>query len=129
MDKDELAIRNLIETWLRATREGNVDAVLDLMTDDVVFLVPGQQPMVGKQAFGEALRAVLGQHAIDSTGQIDEVAVFGDMAYCRTHLQVTVTRKHDTLPRLRKGQTLSILRRCADGKWRLSRDANLVVAA
>lgn len=129
MDKDELAIRNLIETWVRATREGNVDEVLDLMTDDVVFLVPGQQPMVGKQAFGEALRAALGQHAIDSTSQIDEVAVFGDVAYCRTRLQVTVTRKHDNLPMLRKGQTLSILRRCPDGKWRLSRDANLMVAA
>ena len=129
MEKDELAIRKLIETWLRATREGNVDEVLDLMTDDVVFLVPGQEPMVGKQAFGNALRAVLGNHAIDSTSQIDEVAVFGDVAYCRTHLQVTVTRKHDNLPMLRQGQALSILKRCADGKWRVSRDANLMVAA
>jgi ketosteroid isomerase-like protein len=30
---------------------------------------------------------------------------------------------------LRTGHTLSILRRCEDGKWRLARDANLVVPA
>jgi uncharacterized protein (TIGR02246 family) len=129
MDKDEQAIRTLVETWLRATREGNVDEVLDLMTDDVVFLVPGQDPMVGKQTFAATLRSVLGNHAIDSTSEIDEIAVFGDIAYCRARLEVTVTRKHDNLPTLRKGQSLSILRRCADGKWRVTRDANMVVAA
>ena len=129
MDKDEQEIRTLVETWLQATREGNVDKVLDLMTEDVVFLVPGQPPMAGRQAFGAALRAVLGQHAVESTSEIDEIAVFGDVAYCRSRLQVTVTRKHDNLPMLRKGHALSILRRCADGKWRLARDANMVVAA
>jgi uncharacterized protein (TIGR02246 family) len=129
MDNDEQAIRNLVETWLRATREGDVDEVLDLMTEDVVFLVPGQAPMVGKQTYAEALRAVLGKHAIESTSQIDEIAVFGDVAYCRSQLEVTVIRKHDNLPLLRKGHALSILRRCADGKWRLARDANMVVAA
>jgi ketosteroid isomerase-like protein len=30
---------------------------------------------------------------------------------------------------LRTGHTLSILRRGDDGKWRLARDANMVVAA
>ncbi len=129
MENDEQAIRTLVETWLQATREGNVDKVLDLMTEDVVFLVPGQPPMAGRQAFGEALRAVLGQNAIDSTSKIDEIAVFGDVAYCRSQLEVTVTRKHDNLPMLRKGHALSILRRCDDGKWRLARDANMVVAA
>jgi uncharacterized protein (TIGR02246 family) len=129
MNKDEQEIRTLVETWLQATREGNIDKVLDLMTEDVVFLVPGQPPMAGRQAFGAALRSVLGQHAIESTSEIDEIAVFGDVAYCRSRLQVTVTRKHDNLPMLRKGHALSILRRCADGKWRLARDANMVVAA
>ncbi|MGZ5202714.1 MAG: YybH family protein [Telluria sp.] len=129
MNNDELLIRGLIETWIKATREGRVDEVLDLMTEDVVFLVPGQAPMVGRQAFGDALRAVLGKHAIESKNEIDEIAVSGDMAYCRSRLEVTVTRKHDNLPMLRKGYALTILRRCPDGKWRLARDANMVVAA
>lgn len=129
MNKDEQEIRNLIETWLRATREGDVETVLGLMEPDVVFLVPGQPPMVGREAFADALRAVVGKHAVESSSDIDEIAVFGDVAYCRTRLKITVTAKHDGLPMLRAGHTLSIMRRGADGKWRLSRDANMVVPA
>jgi uncharacterized protein (TIGR02246 family) len=129
MSKDEQEIRNLIETWLRATREGDVDTVLSLMTPDVVFLVPGQPPMVGRDTFGDALRAVLGKNTVETRSDIDEVAVFGDIAYCRTRLNVTVKSAHDGTPMLRTGHTLSILRRCEDGKWRLARDANMVVAA
>src|SRR5438034_605203 len=41
---DEQAIRDLIATWLRATAAGDIDQVLTLMTDDVVFVTPGQKP-------------------------------------------------------------------------------------
>jgi uncharacterized protein (TIGR02246 family) len=126
MEKDEQEIRSLIATWLRATRAGDIDTVLSLTTPDVVFLVPGQPPMLGQAAFGEALRAVLGKHAIESTSEVEEVVVSGDLAYCRSRLHVTVTSKHDNMPMQRSGHTLSILRRCDDGKWRLARDANMV---
>jgi uncharacterized protein (TIGR02246 family) len=129
MSNDEQEIRNLIETWLRATREGDVDTVLSLMTPDVIFLVPGQPPMVGRETFADALRAVLGKNTVETRSDIDEIAVFGDIAYCRTRLNVTVKSAHDGTPMLRTGHTLSILRRCEDGKWRLARDANMVVAA
>jgi uncharacterized protein (TIGR02246 family) len=129
MNNDEQEIRSLIETWLRATREGDVGTVLSLMTPDVVFLVPGQPPMVGRETFGDMLRAVLDKNTIETRSAIDEIAVFGDIAYCRTRLDVTVRSAHDDTPMLRTGHTLSILRRCEDGKWRLSRDANLVVPA
>jgi uncharacterized protein (TIGR02246 family) len=127
MDKDEQAIRNLVETWLRATREGDVDTVLSLMTPDVIFLVPGQPPMQGRDGFGDALRAVLGKQSIESTSEIEEIVVSGDIAYCRTRLKVMVTSKHNQTPMERSGHTLSILRRTEDGKWLLARDANLVV--
>jgi uncharacterized protein (TIGR02246 family) len=129
MSNDEQEIRNLIETWLRATREGDVETVLSLMTPDVIFLVPGQPPMVGRETFADALRAVLGKNTVETRSDIDEIAVFGDIAYCRTRLNVTVKSAHDGTPMLRTGHTLSILRRCEDGKWRLARDANMVVAA
>jgi uncharacterized protein (TIGR02246 family) len=129
MNKDEQDIRNLIETWLRATREGDVETILDLMTPDVIFLIPGQPPMVGRQAFGDMLRAVLGKNTIESRSDIDEIVVSGDFAYCRSRMNVTVRSAHDALPMLRTGHTLSILRRCEDGKWRLARDANMVVPA
>ena len=47
VDQDEQAICDLIGTWLRATRAGEVDTVLDLMTPDVVLLVTGQPATQG----------------------------------------------------------------------------------
>ena len=128
MSDDERAIRHLIETWLSATRAGDVDTVLALMAPDVVFLVAGQPPMQGRDAFAEGLRGMLATHAIESKSEIDEIAVEGNMAYCRTRLEVTVTSKHGDTPLQRKGHTLSILRKGGDGKWLLTRDANMLGA-
>ena len=128
MSADEQAIRQLIERWISATHEGNVDAVLGLMAPDVVFLMPGQPPMQGRDAFAKNLRTALSEHAIESHSEIDEIAVSGDMAYCRTRLSVTVTSQHGKLPLRRSGHTLSILRKGSDGKWQLTRDANMLAS-
>jgi uncharacterized protein (TIGR02246 family) len=45
MTEDERQVRALVERWHEASRTGDVDAVLDLMTDDVVFLTAGRPPM------------------------------------------------------------------------------------
>ncbi len=128
MNNDEQAIRELIGTWLRATHEGDIATVLDLMTPDVVFLVAGQPAMHGREAFEKGLRGMLATHEIDSSSEIEEICVAGDIAWCRTRLSVTVTSKHGATPVQRTGHTLSILRRVEGGKWQLARDANLLGA-
>lgn len=123
---DQDAIRAVIDSWLRDTRAGNVDAVLELMAPDAIFLVAGQPPMVGRDAFATQLRAVLRDHAIDSHSSIEEVVVAGDLAYSRTRLEVVITSKHGATPMRRSGHTLSVFRKGDDGRWRLTRDANLL---
>ena len=44
MTDAERAIRDVLETWMAATKRGDLATVLNLMTDDVVFLVPGLEP-------------------------------------------------------------------------------------
>ncbi len=126
MSDDEQAIRTLVARWLEATRAGDVDSVLSLMAPDAVFLVAGQPPMVGHDAFAGSLRGVLADNTIESRSDIDEVTISGDMAYCRSSLSVTMTSKHGKLPLQRTGHTLTILRRQDDGRWLLTRDANLL---
>ena len=84
--------------------------------------------MHGREAFEKGLRGMLATHGIDSSSEIEEIAVAGDFAYCRTRLSVTVTSKHGDTPMQRTGHTLSILRKGDDGKWQLARDANLLGA-
>ena len=51
MRSDEEQIREVVTTWMSATKAGDLDTLLSLMAEDVVFLVPGQPPMVGKASF------------------------------------------------------------------------------
>jgi uncharacterized protein (TIGR02246 family) len=123
---DEQALRDVVATWHRATAAGDVDAVLALMTDDAVFLGAGRPPMVGRDAFGAALRALLATQRIASTGDVREAVVDGDLGYCWTHLTVETSQADGGGRSVRSGHTLSVFRRGADGRWRLARDANLL---
>ena len=123
MSDDEQAIRDLVETWMSATKAGDAATVLDLMSDDVVFMVPGAEPF-GKEAFAAALKG-LGMMTIEGRSDIHELAVLGDIAYLRNRIEMTATAPDGKATR-RSGWTLTILRKGADGRWRLSRDANLL---
>ncbi|MYN08233.1 YybH family protein [Pseudoduganella aquatica] len=124
---DELAIRRVIAAWMEATRAGDVEKVLKLMTPDAVFLVAGQPPMHGRDGFGAGLRALLATHRIESDSTVDEVEVCGDMAWCRTTLEVRVLPLAEGGKAMRRaGHTLSIFRRNSEGAWQLARDANML---
>jgi uncharacterized protein (TIGR02246 family) len=123
MQSDEQEIRQLIETWLSATRAGDTEKVLSLMSDDVIFLVCGQPPM-NKVAFA-ASQAALQQFDLEASSNIQEVEVVGDWAYVRTHLSILITPKSGGAAMKRAGNTLSILRK-QNGNWLLVRDANML---
>jgi uncharacterized protein (TIGR02246 family) len=44
MSNDEQAIRTWLNDWLRASAKGDLETMLTMLTDDTVFLVPGQPP-------------------------------------------------------------------------------------
>jgi uncharacterized protein (TIGR02246 family) len=128
MNADERRIRDLIAGWHRATAAGDVKAVVRLMTEDVVFLTPGRPPMQGRGEFEKGLAELLKSHRIESSGKVEEVRVFGDLAYTWTSLTVRVTPLSGGEPVERSGSALSIFRKQADGiSWLLARDANLLV--
>ena len=53
---DEQAIRTTVALWLSATRSHDLKAVLELMADDVGFMVPGREPF-GKKELPHPLKA------------------------------------------------------------------------
>ncbi len=124
MTNDEQAIRDLISTWLQASAAGDTANVLNLMADDVLFLVPGMKPF-GKKEFTDAQQG-LAQFRMEGTSNVREVQVTGDWAYCWTELTVVITPIAGGSPIRRSGPTLSILRKLANGRWVLARDANML---
>ncbi len=126
---DERAIRDLVIQWERATAGGELQVLLSLMSEDVVFLAPGQPPLRGRAAFADAFRSAMQHVRIDASSEIQEIRMAGDMAYCWNHFSVTTTPLNGEVPKYRKGYTLTILRKTRTGAWVVSRDANMLAAA
>ena len=123
MGDDERAIRELVDKWMDASRAGDVPAILDLMTDDVLFMTPTREPF-GKQKF-RAISEAMKDAAINGRASIQELEVAGEWAWLRNHIDLTIAAGESS-PVHRSGDTLTILRKEHDGQWRVYRDANLV---
>src|SRR5262245_32337103 len=126
MQSDEQEIRQLVSTWMAASKAGDVETVLSLMAEDVVFLVPGQ-PVMRKADFAAAAQAQASPAApqFDGTSEIQEIKLLGDWAFMWTKLTVVITPPGGGKPMTRAGHTLTILQK-QSGKWLLARDANLL---
>jgi uncharacterized protein (TIGR02246 family) len=120
------AIRDLVATWMKASQAGDLETVLSLMADDVVFMVPGREPF-GKEAFAAASQGMKDMR-MQGTSDILELQVLGNWAYLRNYIQVTMPLLGGK-PVKRAGYTLTILRKQPDGRWLLARDANLLTEA
>ena len=129
VNSDERAIRDLVSLWHQATVAGEIDTILPLMAEHAVFLVAGQPPIRGRHAFAHGLRGLIARHRIESSADIHEIVVSGDMAYCWSDLVVRVTPRNGGNVNVRKGSALSVLRRQPTGAWVVERDANMLVAA
>ena len=111
---------------MAASKSHDIDTVLSLMTEDVVFLVPGRPPMTGRESFAAAATAqtVPSAPTFEGTSEIQEIQVQGDWAWMWTRLKV-ITTMPDGTKSTRAGHTLSVLRK-REGSWQLARDANLL---
>ncbi len=126
MSDDEKKIRELVSTWMRASAARELDAILPLMSDDVVFLQPGRAPMRGRDAFADAFRAGQGKYRMMCDGEVIDLHVAGDLAYGTCRLSVTIFPLPDGDPIRKSGETLSIFRRQPGGAWVIVCDANLL---
>jgi uncharacterized protein (TIGR02246 family) len=118
MNKDEQAIRELVDRWWTASRKNDVDAVLPMIADDALFTVAGAEPF-GKKAF-EAQARKMKDVRTDGHTDVLEVEVIGTWAWMRGHITVRMNDME------RQGYVLSILRKDPDGHWVIYREANLL---
>ena len=111
------AIRALVQRWIDASKAGDAETVLAMVTDDVVFLRAGHPPM-RREEFARAQRAQAGA-ALEAQAQVEEVVVLGECAVARTRLRVVFGGQ------ARAGYTMTLFKK-EGGAWRIARDANLL---
>ena len=121
--KDKQAIREMVDRWLEASKQGDTKTLLRLLADDVVFITPEREPF-GKEAFaggGDEMKNMKMEAVID----IKEIEVAGDWAWMRSFLKVSFTPAGGNSTK-HSGHILTILQKQPDDQWVIKRDANFV---
>ena len=126
--RDEKAIRTLLNQWHRAMGAGDLAALLSMISEDAVFLAAERTPMRGRAAFAQELAALTQANAIQSSAEVEEVLVSGDLACCWAMQTVTMAPLNGGTPTVRRGPVLSIFRKEFGGHWVLVRDANMLAS-
>lgn len=110
-------------SYVSAIATNDVGTMLAVMTEDVVFMAPGFERLVGQDAIRPWLEGYLA--AFDARWEKTnlEFVVAGDWAFEQYAYRSAVTPKGggDTVRDTGKG--LIVWRRGSDGVWRVARDA------
>ena len=123
MGPDEREIHEHHATWIGAVNAGDLDRLLSLMTEDAVFLNPGQAPC-GRDEFSANFPAAHQQARIRCRSDLEEVVVVGEVAYTRSRDVLSLTPRAAGETTQLAGYRITIYRKQGDGRWLLARDAH-----
>jgi uncharacterized protein (TIGR02246 family) len=118
------AIKQLTQEWIEAVKARDVDRLLSLVTEDVVFLPPNGSPIKGKQAVGHLYRSLFTQFEVDQTANNEEIEVSGEWAFSWGAEILMLAPHSGGQPVRLHGKGMAILRRQHDGSWKFARGIN-----
>lgn len=112
-EKDIASIRSTIEPWTRACLEADWDTLLEMCTDDIVFMPPGEPAVQGP-----AVRSWLEEFPPirEMAWDIDHAEGKGDLAVLRGWVEQTLVESGEEVQI--RGKYTDLLRREPDGTWR-----------
>jgi len=122
---DRLAIEKLNTEWLDAMRTKDVARLLEMVTEDVVFLPPGYPPIRGKKNVEAMYHSFFPQFAsVEQTVSVEELQVAGDWAFVWGTEALVLVPQSGSAPIEMSGRGMSILRRQPDNSWKFARGIN-----
>ena len=123
LEADVAAIRTLHAEWTAAYTSGDLERFLALWSDDGVKMPPNAPTLIGKNAMREWDRDFFNRFTVTLEPVINDIVVAGDWAFVRwTTIAYTNTPKDGGMPITGSDKTLWILKRQADGNWKLVYD-------
>jgi ketosteroid isomerase-like protein len=111
------------DNYTTAINSNNLDSLMAMMTDDVVFLAAHAPPMVGRAAVRPWAKGYYDAFTTRWEKESKEFVTSGEWAFERYSYKSTDTPKAGGTPVVDTGWGLVVYHRDADGKWRVARDA------
>jgi ketosteroid isomerase-like protein len=115
-------IKKVGDTMNALVAKGDIPGIMQLMTDDVVFLPPNDTPKVGKAAYLTWVQQFQDRFAVKSTTKSREIRVADDLGYEWGMLQETFTPRDPSVKPVNfDGKFLRVFFRQPDGSWKIAR--------
>jgi uncharacterized protein (TIGR02246 family) len=122
--KESAAIRQMFQDWEEGVRSKDISRLLDFITEDAVFMPPGQPLIRGKSQVEALYKMSFEKFTMDQKFQIEEIQICGDWAFV-WGVDSAVLTPTDGGPAIQaRGMGISILQRQPDGLWKFSRGIN-----
>ena len=120
---DSAAVMALIERVQQLAQMGDIDAYLDLYTEDAVWMLPDRFTDVGKEE-ARSFYSFLERYTFDQELTVNEIQVAGDWAFARLSVDGYIRPRVDVDAEPIRAITrhLWLFRRQPDGSWKLARD-------
>lgn len=119
----ESAAHEAHQAYVDAINSNDVERMLAMLTDDVVFLPPNSPVMIGKETLRPWLEGYVAAFRTHWDKPVHEFVVNGCWAFERYSYTSTDTPRDGGDAIVDTGWGLIIYRHDADGVWRVARDA------
>jgi metallo-beta-lactamase class B len=122
---DRSKIQELHRVDVIATRDSDLTVLLDLLDDDVVSLMPGADPTIGKAAAERLMRqyaaAAPDYETLDYSQDWKDLRIEGGFAYEWGIFHSKVRKKPDGTTMEQVNRVMRVLRKQPDGFWKVYR--------
>jgi ketosteroid isomerase-like protein len=120
--QEKQRIGSVTDAEVEAMAEDDIERYLPLLSEDALFLPPGL-PSIGGEELRAWLREFLGEWRVEWLAyKHNETEVVGDLAFHRFSYSRRLEPKKGGQLEVSHGKGLHILRRSADGNWKIARE-------
>lgn len=117
----ESEVQRAVQSYIDACNARDVKAYKETLAEDVVFMVPDQPPIQGREAVGAWVKeGFFDPYEITFDAKTDRVVVVGSEAFAPGRFTLKMKPNGGGDPVETSGEFFDIFRRVSEGSWKYS---------
>jgi uncharacterized protein (TIGR02246 family) len=128
-DEEIHAIRNAASRWTAAVKDGEVELLGGLMTEDIVVIHGNGRIVCGREAVMNDFARTLEEFSVQQRVESEETIVAGEWAFDRAKVHTVLSAREGGETKQFDSRTVTILRKHSEGGWRVARVIGVITAS